>query len=207
MSKKNGTAAVLDPVSNDAESSLAMAQPYVARITIEGVCPILFHRYSVEAVIEKGKSAKNSKSKKEDNVESYVYRDDAGLLCVPGMAFKGALVGAARSRQDPRSPRKSAMDLYKAIIVPLTELASTGKSTWDFLDQRRAVVQRNAVNRTRPGLLKGWTATFEVLVQAPEYLEPSSLNLLAQDAGRLQGVGDFRPTYGRFAVTNFEVQA
>lgn len=62
-----------------------------------------------------------------------------------------------------------------------------------------------AINRTRPALLKGWRATFDVLVQAPEYLEPQSLNALAVDAGRLQGVGDFRPTYGRFVVVSFEV--
>ena len=201
--KKNGDS--FTPVSNDGATAIETGVPYVARIKIEGVCPILFHRYSVEAVAAKGAAAKNSKAKKEDDVESYVYRDDTGLLCIQGMALKGAMVGAARSRQDPRSPRKSAMDLYKAIIVPLTDLASTGKQTWDFLDQRRAVVQRSAVNRTRPGLHKGWSATFDILVQAPEYLDLQSLNALAVDAGRLQGVGDFRPTYGRFNVVAFQV--
>lgn len=200
-----GDVEVLDPVSNDAAEAIAGGVPYVARVTIEGVCPILFHRYSVEAVEEKAKSAKNSKAKKTDDVESYVYRNDAGELCIPGMALKGACVGAARSRQDPRSPRKSAMDLYKAIIVPLTELASLGKTAWDFLDQRRAVVQRNAVNRTRPAMKTGWRATFDLCVQAPEYLDPHSLNALVGDAGRFQGVGDFRPTYGRFQVVAFEV--
>jgi hypothetical protein len=194
----------LSPVSNDGETVIGMATPYVARVTIEGVCPILFHRYSVEAVKTKSGAGKNSKAKSEDDVESYVYRDDHGELCVPGSALKGALVGAARSRQDPRSPRKSAMDLYKAIIVPLTDLASTGKKVWDFLDQRRAVIQRNGICRTRPALAKGWRATFDVLVQAPEYLDPASLNALVADAGRLQGVCDHRPTYGRFQVVSFE---
>lgn len=202
MGKKK--AEVLEQVSNDAEGLIELSTPYVARVTIEGVCPILFHRYSVEAVEEKAKAAKNSKAKKSDDVESYVYRNDKGELCIPGMALKGACVGAARSRQDPRSPRKSAMDLYKAIIVPLTELASLGKTSWDYLDQRRVVVQRNAVNRTRPAMLAGWRATFDLLVQSPEYLDARSLNALVAEAGRLQGVGDFRPTYGRFQVVSFE---
>jgi hypothetical protein len=44
---------------------------------------------------------------------------------------------------------------------------------------------------------------FEVLL--PEYISPSFLNETVQAAGRLVGVGDFRPTFGRFQVTKFKV--
>lgn len=194
----------LAPVTNDGSFPIELTVPYITRFTVEGVCPILFHRYSVEAVEGKAKAAKNSAAKKTDDVESYVYRNDDGELCIPGMAFKAALVGAGRSRQDPRSPRKSAMDLYKAIIVPITDLSSTGKQAWDFLDQRRVVVQRSSVPRLRPALFKGWQASFDILVQNPEYLPPQELHTLAVDAGRLQGLLDFRPTYGRFNVVRVE---
>lgn len=203
---KNGQKTALDPVTNDGKEAVEIGAPYIARIEIEGVAPILFHRYSCEAVIAKSEATKNSKAKKTDDVESYVYRCEDGTLGIPGQAMKAALVGAGRSRQDPRSPRKSAIDLYKAIIIPLEDIATTGKKDWDYIDQRRAVVQRNAVNRSRPALLKGWKCAFSILIQAPEYLDAHGLQSLAVDAGRFCGLGDFRPTYGRFSVVGFKIQ-
>lgn len=51
----------------------------------------------------------------------------------------------------------------------------------------------------------GWQATFDLCVQAPEYLDPTSLNTLIADAGRFSGLLDYRPTFGRFQVVNFSV--
>jgi hypothetical protein len=66
-------------------------------------------------------------------------------------------------------------------------------------------VQRNAITRIRPAIKAGWEATFVMLVNLPEYVSPEMLLGLVNDAGRLNGIADFRPTYGRFQVTGFEV--
>jgi len=198
-----GNVTKLAPVSNDGAEDIAFQEPYAVSFTIEGVVPILFHRWSVEAVAEKAAAAKGSKSKKTDNVESYVYRNAENELCIPGEYVRMAMVMASKFRQDPRSPRKSAMDLYKAGLVPLTEYASLGKTTWDFLDQRRVMVQRSGITRVRPAMLAGWKATFEFQVQTPEYIRKTDFQDVLMSAGRLIGVGDFRPTYGRFNVTEF----
>ena len=153
---------------------------------------------------EKAKAAKGSKGKKEDNVESYVYRNEANEICIPGEYFRQAIIHAAKYIQDPRSPRKSAMDLFKAGLVVLTEYASLGKVEWDYLDQRRVVVQRNGVNRVRPAFHKGWHATFELQVILPEYITREILGAAIGNAGRLVGLADFRPTYGRFQVAEFK---
>ena len=97
------------------------------------------------------------------------------------------------------------MDLYKAGVVCLTALAGLGTNDWDYADRRRVVIQRAGVNRTRPAMKAGWTATFDLLVNLPEYISPADLNDVLATAGRLIGVGDFRPTYGRFQVTRFEL--
>ena len=170
---------------------------------MEGTAPLLFHAWNVEAVREKAGAAKGSKSKKEDNVESYVYRDERKHICLPGEYFRQSIIHAAKYVQDPRSPRKSAMDLFKAGLLVLTEYASLGKTDWDYLDQRRVVIQRNGVNRIRPAFHKGWRATFELQVILPEYITRDVLGAAITNAGRLVGVGDFRPTYGRFQVVTF----
>src|SRR5512146_1226015 len=92
------------PVSNDAEEDIGNGQPYTVRVTIRGSSAILFHRWSNEAVAEKAAAAKGSKAKKSDNLESYVYRCDNGNLGLPGEYVRQAIIGAARFRQDPRSP-------------------------------------------------------------------------------------------------------
>lgn len=196
----------LDPVNNDGADDIAYGEPYVASLSIAGTAPFLYHRWSNEAVAEKASAAKGSKAKKTDNLESYVYRTLAGELGIPGEYLRQAIIHAAKFRQDPRSPRKSAMDLFKAGVVSLTEVAPIGQTNWDYIDSRRVQVQRNAITRQRPALLVGWHADFELQVLLPEYISTELLLDVLQQAGKLIGIGDFRPTYGRFAVTHFEVR-
>jgi hypothetical protein len=191
--------------TNGAKETIDLSQPYIVKVKVQGSADLLFHRWNPEAVDEKAKAAKGSKAKKSDNIESYVYRCDNGNLGIPGEYLRQCIIHAAKFRQDPRSPRKSAMDLFKAGIVSLTTLADLGKDEWDYEHRCRVVIQRNAINRTRPALKQGWKAVFEVMVNLPEYINPDMLNEVIQQAGRLIGMADFRPSYGRFAVTGFEV--
>lgn len=191
--------------TNGAKNGVEVQQPYRIEVSIEGVAPILFHRWNCESVESKSKAKKGSAEKKTDDVESYVYRDAQGHICVPGEYLRGAIVGASKFRQDPRSPRKSAADLFKAGIVSLTPLASLGAKNWDFMDKRRVTIQRNAITRCRPAMDTGWKATFVLMVNLPEYIDPQMLNDVIQSAGKLIGLGDFRPSFGRFNVTAFNV--
>jgi hypothetical protein len=190
--------------TNGALSTIEFEMPYVVTIGVEGTADILFHRWNCEAVEAKGNAAKGSKAKKTDDIESYVYRDDEGTICIPGEYLRGAIVTAAKYRQDPRSPRKSAMDLFKAGVVCLTPIASTGAKDWHYIDRRRVTIQRNAVTRQRPALRAGWRAEFDMQIMLPEYIAPQLLNDVIQAAGRLVGLGDFRPTFGRFQVIRFD---
>ena len=191
--------------TNGGDLTIEASQPYRVAVQLTGTADLLFHRWNSQAVDEKAKAAKNSKAKKTDDIESYVYRNDDGELCIPGEYVRQAIVMAAKFRQDPRSPRKSAMDLYKAGVVPLSILASTGRKDWDYEDTRRVVVQRAGINRTRPALKAGWKAEFEFLILTPEYIAPMDLHGVLTQAGVLVGIADFRPTFGRFGITSFEV--
>lgn len=191
-------------VTNGGAVTISASEPYTVVVALEGSADFLFHRWNAEAVDEKAKAAKNSVAKKTDDIESYVYRDDAGRLCIPGEYLRQAIIHAAKFRQDPRSPRKSAMDLFKAGVVSLTALASLGKTKWDYEDKRRVVIQRSGINRTRPAMKTGWKVEFQLMVMLPEYISRNDLQDVISNAGRLIGLGDFRPTYGRFNITKFE---
>lgn len=212
----NGKAVVLGPLpSNDAAAIIEQNLPFAVDFTIEGIVPILFHRWSNEAVAEKAKAKKGSAAKKSDDVESYVWRNEDRELCLPGEYVYGSITdkrnGAAKYRQDPRSPRKSALDLYKAGVAPLTLLApilgASGEPTteWDYLDARRVTVNQSGITRQRPAFNAGWQATFTFQITLPEYIDHQDFLDVLSLAGRAVGVADHRPTYGRFQVVRFEV--
>jgi hypothetical protein len=71
-----------DPTSGG-NSAIAEGEPYTVTVEITGSADLLFHRWNCEAVDEKSKVAKNSAAKKKDDVESYVYRTQEGLLALP----------------------------------------------------------------------------------------------------------------------------
>lgn len=194
----------LSPITNDAAQDISFEEPYIVTFKIEGVSPLLFHRWSCEGVAEKSAAKKNSKAKKTDNVESYVYRNERNEISLPGEYVRQSMINAAKFKQDPRSPRKSAMDLFKASIIALTELSplNGGTETWDYIDQRRVVIQRSAITRSRPAFNTGWTAEFDFSVLTPEYIDPQLFREVLALTGRLIGTADGRPTYGRFQVTH-----
>lgn len=196
---------VVSEVTNGGKKAIEDGLPYAVNVSVQGASDLLFHRWNCESVDAKSKAAKNSKAKKEDDVESYVWRDTDGELCIPGEYFRQSIIHAAKFRQDPRSPRKSAMDLFKAGIVSLTTLAPLGVKEWEYLDTRRVTVQRAGINRTRPAMRVGWSTQLQFQVLTPEYIDPALFQDVLNTAGRLVGVGDFRPTYGRFFIKSFDI--
>lgn len=209
--QSNGAVAVVTeertqhkPKNANGKGVVDIAAPYAVSVAIQGTEMILLHRYDVEAVKQKASAKKGSADKKNDNVESYVYRNEKNEIGLPGLNFKAAMCEAAKFSQDPRSPRKSARDLFRAGLR-VRGLASFGKDAWDTLDVRKVVVQRNAVARSRPAMLAGWRLNFTIEVLLPEYITPTWLNEIVTNTGRIIGLGDFRPDFGTFMVMGFEV--
>lgn len=207
MSKNGSSAAAVnlhDEVIGKSDSKAGVENPpFTVEAVLKGVAPILFHRWDCAAVEAKGKAKKNSREKKSDNLESYVYRCEDGTLGLPGINLHMALVNAAKSKSDPRSPRKSAADLTKAILLVTPTIATFGAKDWDFEDQRRVTIQRQGITRIRPAMREGWTLRFYVTVLDSSYMDEPFLHDLLSSAGRYVGVGDFRPQFGRFNVVEF----
>ena len=211
--ENNGKAMRLDPaqVSNGGKRIIEVGEPYIAVFQITGTAPILLHGWNIEAVESKGNAAKGSKAKKTDDIESYIFRDAHGHVGVPMHYICSALSDAGRSMQDPRSPRKSFRDLLRAILIPMPTPDTVAPflpktKQWEFVHRGRVVVQRAAITRSRPAFQAGWRIGFEVMVNAPEYLAPTSLQELINKCGRLNGFCDGRPSYGRFVLSDFDTR-
>jgi hypothetical protein len=191
------------PNSNDGESAALATAPYRITFTVRGVADLLFHRWSNEDVAAKASAKRGSAIKKVDNLESYIWRDDDGMVCLPGTYVHKALIEAGKFMQDPRSSRaKQACDLFRAGFFPLTLLCPLGP-TWQIEDKRRMVVNRAGITRTSPGFKAGWEATFDFEIALPEYIASSMFHEALTLAGRVIGLGQYRPTYGRFVIVKF----
>ncbi len=201
---KNKYTEISNP-TNDAESLINMSKPYSVKVVIEGTADLLFHRWSCDDVAEKSAARKNSKQKKTDNLEAYIYRNEEGYICLPSEYIRQPILETAKYFQDPRSPRKSLKDLSKAALIVLTPLASLGKKEWDYEDRRRVVIQKNAITRIRPAFKAGWRAEHVIQCLLPEYIGSQLLNEIISMAGKISGTGDFRPTFGRFQIISYEV--
>lgn len=207
--------ALAGDVSSSGNFVIAMDEPYQVTVRLTGDAAILLHRWQSDSVEAKSKAAKGSRAKKTDDLESYVWRNEEGNMCLPGHYVRGSLIdprnGAAKYQQDPRSSRKSALDLFKAGVIALTDLAVLTKADgsiaehWEYVDRRRVTVHGAGVTRERPALTAGWSAEVEFMILLPQYIDQSLFRRTLVDAGRLVGVGDFRPTFGRFSITKFEL--
>ncbi|MDR1020856.1 MAG: hypothetical protein LBL73_08865 [Synergistaceae bacterium] len=196
-----------EQLSNDGAASIAA--PFSVSLTIDGTADLLFHRWSNESVAEKSAAAKGSKAKKSDDVESYVYRDAEGRICIPGRYVVRSVVEAGRFYQDPRSSRKMAKELVQAGVIcedVMSPVLVNGEPAvdWDYLDRQRVTIMRSAITRTRPAFTKGWQCRFTLTSILPEYISPAFLRTLVDGAGKFIGLADFRPTYGRFVVSRWE---
>lgn len=73
-----------------------------------------------------------------------------------------------------------------------------------FVDCRSVVVQRNRIMRNRVRIPAGWQATLDLTLDST-ILDLDEMSNILSDAGHRVGVGDYRPKFGRFRVTNLEL--
>ena len=189
---------------------ISIRKPFCAKVRLQGTQDILLHRWNDEDVQAKAEAKKGSEEKKRDNPEAYIYRNDEGFICIPGRYIVRAVVEAGRNFQDPRSKKKSAKDLAQAVVMAnevLSPILVNGEPAqkWEYDDRQRVCIMRSAITRTRPAFKKGWQVDFSLISLDPTLITPDFLRKLVDNAGMFIGLGDFRPTYGRFKVVHWEI--
>src|SRR5215831_12961977 len=122
MRKRKTTIETIGGVTNGGKSAIESGLPFSVELELCGSSDLLFHRWNNDAVAAKSAAPKGSAAKRQDDIESYIFRNESGNLVIPGDYLWAAIVNGAKFRQDPRSPRKSAADIFKAGVISLTSL-------------------------------------------------------------------------------------
>jgi hypothetical protein len=180
------------------------------RMTCEGTTPLLMHNARLsnpldEVVKESRKISAKRKKTEEDHEEMARLEHMGGLYFdpdvgpyLPGQNFERCLLDAARIT-------KAGKKIERGVFVEtnVNPLAYEGPRDVDGLwaDQNfrfmaSVRVQTNRVTRTRPQF-RQWKTAAEGIYD-PEIIDLDELAGIAGTAGRLIGLGDWRPRFGRF---------
>ena len=172
----------------------------VMKVPIVGVGGYIPHRLDegtaklAQKLDAKGKSIKGKAPRKQRDLdEEYgacFYLDDDGAYCVPGSAFKRALVSAAIDVEGVHGTTVKRNIRIMELMAPLE---------YDELVRREDTVRQSGQTRApdirhRPEFL-GWSTELTVKFDAEVMPMESVLNLFAR-AGFSVGVGDWRPEKG-----------
>jgi hypothetical protein len=189
---------------------------YTVNVSIEGVAPMMQHRFPVPDIVTMGKGGRKQTGATDYTQEwrEYLYVNPDGVIYQPASQVEGSMSIAAGGFKVSGNLLASYRVFFKfAVFVLPEEITHNIKAPESldtdadkalYLDMRPVVVQRNRVVRIRPTFKVGWKLDFEIQVivdQIPHDIVNEVLTL----AGRTVGIGDYRPRFGRFIVTRFEV--
>jgi len=179
------------------------------KVEIEGICPILFNRFTDEAqtAMEKGTSGKKlSKNDKIKEAKNKVYRQSPrGEIGVPSNNIKKSmLIGCQMA--GIKVGRRGAMSYMRATMFLDTDFVSFGVKKPDGIHECTGRIPPRTGARAvirRPFLNTGWKLSFQ-LILTDERIPPETAKISLEEAGLLCGLCDHRPEYGRFKVNKFD---
>lgn len=185
------------------------------KATIRGLAPLMMHNERLAdptATETRALKAKTSSRKKTDEdleeikrLEWFggIYADDKGRPSIPaGWVWAALIAGAKKSKQGPQAKAGIFDAGPHALYFPLKfegpktleALFADGR----FTDTRGVGVQGSRVMRTRP-VFPNWTAEIEVMYD-PDTIDGADVEKALAQCGKLLGLGDYRPRFGRFEV-------
>lgn len=189
---------------------------YSVNVQVEGIAPLMQHRYPLPDFDDLSKGGKKKTGEQDYSQEwrEYLYATPEGDIYQPATHFDGCLVKAAAGYKIQGARGKTYKDLFKGNVfvspdaiyhnVKVPESLDADADKPLYLDVRPVVIQRARVVRVRPTFGIGWKLEFEISV-LDDQIPSNVVNEVLTLAGRTVGVGDFRPRFGRFMVTKFEV--
>lgn len=173
---------------------------YQVSVKIEGVSPLLQHRFAQEKAKKKSKRKSGNVDYSEE-AEKAIYRDENGQVYQPASHIEGAMTKAAVNFQIEGKGKKTYKDLTKAAVIVEPAAIPHLQQKYE-IDSRPVVIQRARIIRCRPRFDK-WSLDFSLIV-ADDQMPLEVIQEILEYAGRYVGIGDFRPKFGRFRIVEFK---
>lgn len=192
-----------------------------AMVRVKGVSPLLMHNARMANPLDeytlqiKEITSKHHSKKTESDIiktielefQGALYFDDNGAgAYIPGVNVEGAIRDAARASKQGKAV-ESGVVVDQDIVKLLYDGPSTREELYAdkrFVDTRAVKLQKaSTIMRTRPRF-DSWALEFEVMA-IDELVSISDVEKFIINAGRVKGLCDYRPKFGRFVVEEFVV--
>ena len=176
------------------------------KATITGISPLLMNRPSA-LIGDISKDKKPFKDDAEEQANSKLYKNTEGKLYQPSTHIYGALIEAGKQKKVVGKGKAT----YSKIVGYAVEVSPF---EIEHKKQKWEIFSILAVNPSTKGrvlshrpILKEWELDFEVNFDE-EQIAPSIMKELLEIAGKVAGLGDWRPQkkgpHGKFQVTSWK---
>lgn len=195
-------------------------------VTIQGVSPLLLHNGRLANPLDPiAREMKKVSGKRVKTDEDYatmaklewlggLYTTDpidfavsggdvtikgGGKACIPGECIESMLIDGAKTMK--LGPQFKAGVISDGNWGIQHDGPATIAKMWEdgrFLDVRKAKIQKASVMRSRP-IFHTWRLSF-VINYLPATINEAQVMDVLRAAGRMKGLGDYRPKFGRFEV-------
>lgn len=166
-------------------------------VTVVGDSPLMTNQWSKRTVQKledkvtgKGTSGNREARDPAVEMEERIYRDDKGRACIPGMAFKRAMVAAATSIGDIRNFSQKKMEQAFQVVGVLIPLRCSDP-VMDVAMVSNAKDKSKRDVRYRPRFDQ-WECDITLLYNASVFSAEQIVNILNL-SGFAVGVGEHRP--------------
>lgn len=168
-------------------------------VTIEGMKPLLQHS-TFAMTLPKSKKVKSSEHDTIEEAAQCLYLNEEKKACVPFMHILSAMRKAATNLKKGGSGKKTLKDfVYSGLQISPDLMVITPQDY--VVDVQIVRVGTARVPRARP-LFKTWKIDFKITVVDEQTWDAGTVRQVLEEAGKYQGVGDFRPLYGTFKVVS-----
>src|ERR1017187_3113930 len=169
------------------------------KVKIRGVAPLLHNRFPMEQGDEEKAKRRDQKFDSKEDAEKALYRNEDGCF-VPSSWIEATLRETAKEFKGKGKASLKATILSSVFVEP--EEIPMGKKTYDEIDRRPAVIQRQRIDR-KSTRLNSWEIVFTINFDENR-IKKDVLRQILEEAGLCKGIGDYRPKFGRFQLISYE---
>lgn len=170
-------------------------------VVIKGTRPLLMH--STRAMLmPKNNKVKSSEHDPNQEAADCLYLNDAKKICIPSMAVLSAMRKAATQLKKAGAGKKTLKDFVYSGLQVEPDMIELPDQKYE-VDIRPVVIQRSRIMRARP-IFKHWGITFQINIIDEMTWDAGMVRQVLEEAGKYQGLLDFRPLFGTFEVVSMK---
>lgn len=168
-------------------------------VNIHGTKPLLMHS-TLAMTLPKSKKVKSSEHDVSEEAALCLYFTEDKKIAVPSFAILSAMRKSATNLKKGGSGKKTLKDFVFSGLQMNPEMILLTPQEYE-VNVQMVRVQSARIPRARP-LFRNWSLTFGITIVDEQTWDAGTVRQVLEEAGKYQGILDFRPLYGTFEIVS-----